>query len=254
MASVAMCGALAGPARPWTGGALCGRGRGRGEVGVRRAPVTGQAAAGASSGGAKFPRRKERDLYKRLGVSRNASFEEIQEARNYLVKEYGWDEAGREAIEGAYDSLMASRLKARRASGKISLKAKKEDDVDMTGGWADRVKSWFAMPEKKDLMNRVGLYVFLIGWSLVQAASSGPAFQMAVALGCSGYYLNLRRGGDKLWPSVGVSLIALVVGGLVGTIVPVYAPMLFPEDVVGPETVCAVFAMIGLFVTATFVK
>ena len=222
----------------------------------RRVGVTGMAAAGAGGmgEGAKFPRRKERDLYKRLGVSRDASFEEIQEAKNYLVKEYGWEEAGREAIEGAYDSIMASRLKARQKSGKISLKAKQDDDVDMTNGWGERIKSWFAMPDRKELLNRVGLYVFLIGWSLVQAASTGPAFQMAVALGCSGYYLNLRRGGDKLWPSVGVSLIGLVAGGLLGTVVPVYAPMLFPEDVVGPETVCAVFAMVGLFVTATFVK
>ena len=34
-----------------------------------------------------FPRLKERDPYRRLGVSREASFEEVQEARNFLVEQ-----------------------------------------------------------------------------------------------------------------------------------------------------------------------
>jgi hypothetical protein len=35
-----------------------------------------------------FSRTKERDIWRRLGVSKDASYEEIQEARNYLVQEH----------------------------------------------------------------------------------------------------------------------------------------------------------------------
>ena len=35
-----------------------------------------------------FPRTKERDIWRRLGVSKDASYEEIQDARNYLVQEH----------------------------------------------------------------------------------------------------------------------------------------------------------------------
>ena len=35
-----------------------------------------------------FPRLNERDPYKCLGISKEASYEEIQDARNYLVETY----------------------------------------------------------------------------------------------------------------------------------------------------------------------
>ena len=58
-----------------------------------------------------FPRVKERDAYRRLGISDEASFEEVQDARNYLVQTYARHTAGVEAIEEAF-SLISDTLKS----------------------------------------------------------------------------------------------------------------------------------------------
>ena len=59
-----------------------------------------------------FPRVKERDAYRRLGISDEASFEEVQDARNYLVQTYARHTAGVEAIEEAFDKYTVVELAA----------------------------------------------------------------------------------------------------------------------------------------------
>eukprot|EP00878_Enallax_costatus_P019145 GHUV01020188.1.p1 GENE.GHUV01020188.1~~GHUV01020188.1.p1 ORF type:complete len:126 (+),score=33.24 GHUV01020188.1:139-516(+) len=56
-----------------------------------------------------FSRLRERNPYRLLGVSKEASFEEIQDARNYLYEQYKWHEPSREAIEMAFDKLLQVR-------------------------------------------------------------------------------------------------------------------------------------------------
>lgn len=65
-----------------------------------------------------------RDPYKRLGIERDASSEEIQEARNYLVQEYSDHEKSRESIEQAYDRIIAEKFLQRKKT-KINLKVQK---------------------------------------------------------------------------------------------------------------------------------
>ena len=64
-----------------------------------------------------FPRIKERDPYKRLGISQEATYEEIQEARNYLVELYGGHEKSAESIECAFDKIISQKLRVRKKSG-----------------------------------------------------------------------------------------------------------------------------------------
>nr|QKY15057.1 CHAPERONe-LIKe PROTEIn Of POR1-like (POR1) [Polytomella parva] len=64
-----------------------------------------------------FSRRNERNPYRLLGVSDDASYEEITDARNYLQKSYGWDEPSKDAIELAYDSIIRDKLSERRKDG-----------------------------------------------------------------------------------------------------------------------------------------
>eukprot|EP00882_Tetradesmus_deserticola_P015277 GHRQ01016273.1.p1 GENE.GHRQ01016273.1~~GHRQ01016273.1.p1 ORF type:complete len:278 (+),score=64.89 GHRQ01016273.1:16-849(+) len=60
-----------------------------------------------------FSRLRERNPHRLLGVSKEASFEEIQDARNYLFEQYKWHEPSREAIEGAFDTLLQKHLGSR---------------------------------------------------------------------------------------------------------------------------------------------
>lgn len=64
-----------------------------------------------------FERVKERDPYKLLGIRKEATFEEVQDARNYLFQQYKWHEPSRESIELAFDGIIQEKLKARHKFG-----------------------------------------------------------------------------------------------------------------------------------------
>lgn len=81
-----------------------------------------------------FSRIGVRDPYKRLGLSRDASTEELTEAKKYLLEEHAGHEASREAIEDAFDKIIAEKFRERKKT-KINLKVR-ERGV----GWADTLR------------------------------------------------------------------------------------------------------------------
>jgi ATP-dependent HslUV protease ATP-binding subunit HslU len=56
-------------------------------------------------------------LCRLLGLGKDAGFEEIQDARNYLYELYRWHEPSREAIELAFDSIIQEKMKSRHKFG-----------------------------------------------------------------------------------------------------------------------------------------
>ena len=58
--------------------------------------------------------------YDKLGVDDDASFEQVRDARDRLLREYEGDESQQEAIEVAYDAILMDRLRARK-EGKITV-------------------------------------------------------------------------------------------------------------------------------------
>ncbi|MFN7715904.1 MAG: CPP1-like family protein [Pseudanabaenaceae cyanobacterium] len=58
--------------------------------------------------------------YERLGVSEDASFEEVRDARDRMFRDHEGDEAAQEKIEAAYDAILMDRLRARK-EGKITV-------------------------------------------------------------------------------------------------------------------------------------
>jgi len=53
-----------------------------------------------------FPRIHVKDPYQRLGISREASEEEIRAARNYLISKYAGHKPSVDAIESAHDRII----------------------------------------------------------------------------------------------------------------------------------------------------
>jgi len=199
-----------------------------------------------------FPRTKERDVWRRLGVSKEATYEEIQEARNYLVNEHKTHPEGVEAIETAFDKIIDIKLKERKKVGKISLKPKKEA---VEGGWQQRLNEQIAqnVPQKL-ILQRAFIYAFIAVWSVYANAATGPVFQVLCAFGLTAYYIMEKRGGKQmLFGALRPAIVSLFAGWLVGTIVPVYLPMLFPPAV-SPETIAAVFSYVTMWWAATFWK
>ncbi|MCA6538857.1 MAG: CPP1-like family protein, partial [Pseudanabaena sp. M037S2SP2A07QC] len=58
--------------------------------------------------------------YEKLGVNDEASFEEVRDARDRLLRENEGDESQQEIIEVAYDAILMDRLRARK-EGKIAV-------------------------------------------------------------------------------------------------------------------------------------
>ncbi|MCJ8282426.1 MAG: CPP1-like family protein, partial [Rivularia sp. ALOHA_DT_140] len=62
----------------------------------------------------------DQNPYEKLGVSEDASFEEIQDTRDRLVEQYSSDGQRLEMIEAAYDAVLMDRLRMRQ-EGKIKV-------------------------------------------------------------------------------------------------------------------------------------
>ncbi|KAM0068697.1 putative protein CHAPERONE-LIKE PROTEIN OF POR1 [Helianthus debilis subsp. tardiflorus] len=70
-----------------------------------------------------FPRISINDPYKRLGISKEASEDEIQSARTFLVQKYVGHKPGVEAIESTHNKIIMQKL-YKRKNPKINLKKK----------------------------------------------------------------------------------------------------------------------------------
>jgi len=62
----------------------------------------------------------DQNPYEKLGVSEEASFDEIQDARNRLFEQHSGDAKHLEVIEAAYDAILMDRLRMRQ-EGKIKV-------------------------------------------------------------------------------------------------------------------------------------
>ncbi|KAK1263029.1 Pentatricopeptide repeat-containing protein [Acorus gramineus] len=70
-----------------------------------------------------FPRINVKDPHKRLGISKEASEEEIQAARNYLINKYAGHKPSVDAIESAHDKIIMQWFHERRKP-KLNIKKK----------------------------------------------------------------------------------------------------------------------------------
>ena len=202
-----------------------------------------------------FPRVKERDPYRRLGIDAEASYEEVQDARNYLVDTYRGHSAGVESIEAAFDRIIQDKLNTRKkAKGLRMMRKKQSQDPNYVPPFLERLKSRFEKPDDQTIMRRGIIYAIMAGWAITQSASSGPAFQMAISFGLTVYFLHEKRGKNKelLGKAFVNAFVALVLGWLVGSIFPVYIPI-FPSAW-GPELILSLFSFVAFFVFATFLK
>ena len=186
-----------------------------------------------------FPRLRERDSYKRLGVSRDASFEEVQEARNFLYDQYRQHEPSRESIELAFDDILQAKMKARHRFG---FQPPKRGKYGEAAGDAPRLSIWQQIRSKFEpnvpsttLVNDGSIFVALGLWAAWQAASSDPTLPLGAAICFCAWKLYDKRskrdpdgphmGGSPIWGALLSTILALVVGGLVSYVVVQAVPL-----------------------------
>ncbi|BDA48385.1 probable protein CHAPERONE-LIKE PROTEIN OF POR1, chloroplastic [Coccomyxa sp. Obi] len=176
-----------------------------------------------------FPRLHEKDPYSRLGLSREASFEEVQDARNYLYETYKRHERSREAIELAYDSILQERMKVRHKYGFQPPRRGRKSDLQgdalptgIIGNIKERLEPSVPLPT---IVNDGSIFVMMGLWAAWQTSTADPSLPVGAALCFSVWRLFDKRkkrapesgdlGRSPIWGAVGVTLFGLFLGSLV---------------------------------------
>ena len=171
----------------------------------------------------------DQNPYEKLGVSEDASFDEIQDARNRLLEEHGGDGNILEVIEAAYDAILMERLRMRQ-EGKIKvperirfpeMRVPSSAQASPTLGrqspeWLQRSLD---QPTLTDVLLPGAWYLGLSAISLFYPGGSGQILQLSLVVGVSigVYFLNRKEG--KFGRAVLFTLVSLIAGLIAGGLI-----------------------------------
>ncbi|KAK6925191.1 Protein CHAPERONE-LIKE PROTEIN OF POR1-like [Dillenia turbinata] len=198
-----------------------------------------------------FPRINLWDPYKRLGISIYASEEEIWGARNFLWEQYQQHERSRESIEAAFEKILMASFRNRKRT-KINLKTRLKQKVEESPPWVKSLLEFFEVPPTVIILRRLFLFAFMGGWSIMNSAEGGPAFQVAISLAACIYFLN-----DKTKSVARASVIgfgALVAGWICGSLVVPMVPSFLLQPTWTLELLTSLVVYVFLFLACTFLK
>ncbi|OVA12503.1 Protein of unknown function DUF3353 [Macleaya cordata] len=191
------------------------------------------------------------DPYKRLGISADASEEEIWGSRNFLLQQYAGHERSEESIEAAFEKLLMTSFKERKKT-KFNLKTRLKKQVEESPSWLKNLFGFIEVPATEVILRRLFLFAFMGAWSVMNSAEGGPAFQVAISLASCIYFLN-----DKT-KSVARSCIlgfgALVVGWVCGSFLVPMVPSVLLQPTWTLELLTSLVVYLFLFLACTFLK
>ncbi|MBO3462277.1 CPP1-like family protein [Aetokthonos hydrillicola Thurmond2011] len=171
----------------------------------------------------------DQNPYEKLGVSEDASFDEIQDVRNRLFEQYKGDTKRQEIIEAAYDAILMERLRMRQ-EGKIKVPERirfpelrvpvppKENpsSIENSSAWLQRILD---KPTPIDVILPGAWYLGLSAISVFYPSGGDQTLQLAlvVGVGISIYFLNRKEG--KFGRAVLFTLLGLITGLITGGLV-----------------------------------
>ncbi|CAM8917794.1 unnamed protein product [Rhodiola kirilowii] len=199
----------------------------------------------------KFPRSSVWDPYKLLGVSPGASEEEIWSSRNFLLQQYVGHESSEESIEAAFERILMDSFWKRKKS-KINLKSKLKKQVEESPSWVKNLLNFVELPPKEVIFRRLFLFAFMGGWSIMNSAEGGPAFQVAVSLAACIYFLNEKTKSVARASLIGFG--ALVAGWVCGSFLVPMIPSVLLRPTWTLELLTSLVVYVYLFLACTFLK
>ncbi|OKH31913.1 molecular chaperone DnaJ [Calothrix sp. HK-06] len=171
----------------------------------------------------------DQNPYEKLGVSEDATFEDIQNARSRLLEQCKGDNKRIELVEAAYDAVLMDRLRMRQ-EGKIKVperirfperivQAPPQESLpkrDQSPTWLNRMLD---KPAPGDVVLPLVWYLGLSAISIFYKTTGDQVLQLSLILGVgiSVYFLNRkenRLGRAVLWTFAGL-MIGLIGGGLI---------------------------------------
>ncbi|GLU19806.1 hypothetical protein SLE2022_360330 [Rubroshorea leprosula] len=202
-----------------------------------------------SAGSEIFPRINIRDPYKRLGISREASEDEIQAARNFLISKYGGHKPSVDAIESAHDKIIMQKFYERK-NPKIDIK-KKVREVNQSR-FVQAVTSRFQTPATKFIIKSSIAFIVLGVLTVLFPTEDGPTVQVALSLMATIYFIHERLKSKIRALLYGAGAFAL--SWFVGTflVISVIPPII--KGLRGFEVTTSLVTYILLWVSSTYLK
>ncbi|MGE5655780.1 MAG: CPP1-like family protein [Actinomycetota bacterium] len=202
----------------------------------------------------------EQSPYELLGITEDASFDEVQDARGRLAQEHGGDRKRLEMIEAAYDAILMDRLRLRQ-EGKIKVPERIRFAERLTqqappsvaptptqGGpaWLQRLLD---TPSRSDILWSGGTFAGLSALSLYPGANDS-LLQLALAVGVGAclYFVNRKENkfGRAVLLTVAGLIGGLVLGGLLGSAI--HLPW------IGTEQLITVVTFVVLWLVSSFLR
>lgn len=184
------------------------------------------------------------DPYQQLQIRPDASFDEVQRARDRVLKTCGEDAVARAKVEGAYDAVLMDRLRDRQ-SGRLSAEAATASRMEREQGEgaasqtsngpaalltrfrnfslpASSLKGSAVVPDLT-LVQGQGLVVRLSlgALALLLLLFAPQTIELLLALGTIGLFMSQIRRGRRPLGSLGWSVLLLIVGLVVGALLSV---------------------------------
>ncbi|KAL5224442.1 hypothetical protein ABZP36_011081 [Zizania latifolia] len=196
-----------------------------------------------------FPRINVKDPYQRLGISREASEEEIRAARNFLINKYAGHKPSVDAIESAHDRIIMQSFFDRKKP-KVNLK-KKFREISQSRA-VKAIQGRFQTPSSRVIWQTAITYVLLAVLTLVFPTEEGPALQVAISCATNIYFIyqRLKSGWRTFFYGFGSFFASWFLGTFL--MVSVIPPILPGPRNLEVSTACVTYAL--LFVASTFLK
>lgn len=170
----------------------------------------------------------DQNPYEKLGVTEEASFDEIQDAKGRLMQQHRGDPKLVEAVEAAYDAIIMDRLRMRQ-EGKIKVPERirfpeklSQAPPNFTQAPVNRSSAWLQRlwdtPTPADLIWPAVTFMLLSGASVFYRAPDESILPLVLALGvgCNVYFLNRKE--RQFGRAVLITLVGLIVGVGLGTV------------------------------------
>ena len=169
----------------------------------------------------------EQNPYEKLGVKEDASFEEIQEAKQRLSRQYREDSTVKESIEAAYDAIIMDRLRMRQ-EGKIKVPERirfpersLENQPKPLSAPQQQPPQWLQrlidQPSQADILWPAGVFLVLAGITAFSQDSQISLLSLLMALGFMANIYFLNRKEKRFGRSLLITLICLILGIGLGT-------------------------------------
>jgi Protein CHAPERONE-LIKE PROTEIN OF POR1-like len=201
-------------------------------------------------------RMSEQNPYIRLDLPEDASFEEIQNARDRLIEH---DEKNRQEIEAAYDAILMDRLR-KRQEGKITVpegvrfpEQLVEKPAKLMFSGSAQSPAWLQQlldqPSPRDVLISAGVFTALGTLAVLKQTPDSLALLLAVGVGFTMYWLNRKE--QRLGRAFLLTIATLVIGGLLSSLV---AQVGLPAIGLLPEAILTLIVLALFWLVSSFLR